>query len=232
MFFFPFDMTFLILIPGFILAAYAQYQVSSAYKTYSKVPTKTGITGADAARAILNNNDLKNVGIENIAGNLTDHYDPRGKVMRLSEGVSQKASIAAVGIAAHETGHALQDKDGYWPLRFRNIIVPISGFASNLAWPLFFLGFFFAQTSWGYALMDLGIILFCLALVFTVITLPVEFNASSRAVRTLIDNHIIQPGEEVGVKKVLRAAALTYVAAALMAFLNLLRLLLLRGSRD
>jgi len=232
MFFFTFDMTFLILIPGFLLAAYAQYQVSSAYKTYSNVPTKTGITGAGAARAILNTNDLQTVGIEEIGGNLTDHYDARKKVMRLSQGVSQKASIAAVGIAAHETGHALQDKDGYWPLRFRNIIVPVAGFGSNLAWPLFFLGFFFAQTGWGVALMNLGIILFSIALLFTIITLPVEFNASSRAVKTLIDNQIIQPGEEVGVKKVLRAAALTYVAAALMAFLNLLRLVLLRGSRD
>lgn len=232
MLFFPFDMTFLILIPGLLLAAYAQYQVSSAYKTYSNVPTKTGITGAGAARALLNNNELNNIGIEEIAGNLTDHYDPRNKVMRLSQGVSQKASIAAVGIAAHETGHALQDKEGYWPLRFRNIIVPVAGFGSNLAWPLFFLGFFFAQTTWGVALMDLGIILFCLALLFTVITLPVEFNASKRAVQSLIANQIIQPGEEVGVKKVLRAAALTYVAAALMAFLNLLRLVILRGSRN
>ncbi|KNZ41177.1 zinc metallopeptidase [Acetobacterium bakii] len=229
MFFSQYYLSFLILIPGLIFAAYAQYQVSSAYKTYSKVPTKTGITGADAARAILNNNDLKNVGIEDIAGNLTDHYDPRGKVMRLSQGVSQKASIAAVGIAAHETGHALQDKDGYWPLHFRNFIVPVSGFASNLAWPIFFIGLLFGQSGWGVTFMNLGILLFCLALLFTVITLPVEFNASSRAVKTLVENHIIQPGEEVGVKKVLRAAALTYVAAALMALLNLVRLLILRG---
>ncbi|HEY5537750.1 MAG TPA: zinc metallopeptidase [Acetobacterium sp.] len=228
MFFFPFDITFLILIPGLLLAAYAQYQVSSAYKTYSNVPTKTGITGAAAARALLNTNDLSNVGIEDIAGNLTDHYDPRKKVMRLSQGVSQKASIAAVGVAAHETGHALQDKDGYWPLRARNIIVPVAGFGSNLAWPLFFIGLIFAQ-GW---LMDLGIVLFSIALLFTIITLPVEFNASSRAVKSLIDNQIIQPGEEIGVKKVLRAAALTYVAAALMAFLNLLRLVILRGSRN
>ncbi|MGV8904988.1 MAG: zinc metallopeptidase [Acetobacterium sp.] len=229
-----FYLTFIILIPGLLLAAYAQYQVSSAYKTYSNVPTKTGITGAGAARAILNTNDLKTVGIEEIGGNLTDHYDPRKKVMRLSQGVSQKASLAAVGIAAHETGHALQDKDGYWPLRFRNFIVPIAGFGSNLAWPLFFIGFFFAQagSTFGVTFMNLGILLFSVAFVFTIITLPVEFNASSRAVKTLIDNQIIQPGEEVGVKKVLRAAALTYVAAALMAFLNLLRLVLLRGSRN
>jgi hypothetical protein len=232
MYFLPFDWTFLILIPGMIVAAYAQFQVSSAYKAYSKVRTKNGLTGAEAARTLLDSNGLSTIGIEAIAGDLTDHYDPRSKVMRLSQGVGQQATIAAVGIAAHETGHAIQDKEGYGPLRFRSFMVPITGFASNLAWPLFFLGFFFAQTSWGFALMDFGIILFSLALLFNIITLPVEFNASKRAVEALMDNHLILPGEEVGVKKVLRAAALTYVAAALMSLLTLLRLLILRGSRD
>lgn len=231
MFFFP-DLTFLILIPGIIFAAYAQFQVSNAYKVYGKVPTKTGITGADAARRLLSANGLGNVGIESIAGNLTDHYDPRGKVMRLSGGVSQNASLASVGVAAHETGHALQDKDGYFPLRFRNAIVPITGFASNLAWPLFFIGFIFAQASWGVTFMNIGIILFSLALLFNIVTLPVEFNASSRAVKALVANNIILPEEISGVKKVLRAAALTYVAAALMSLLTLARLLILRGSRD
>ncbi|MBU4440096.1 MAG: zinc metallopeptidase [Acetobacterium sp.] len=232
MFFVPFDMTFLLLIPGVIFAAYAQHQVSSAYKAYSKVATKNGMTGADAARRLLNANGLNTIDIENVAGNLTDHYDPRHKVMRLSSGVGQQASVAAVGIAAHETGHAIQDAEGYWPLRFRSFIVPITGFASNLAWPIFILGFFFAQSSWGVMFMDLGIILFSLALLFSVITLPVEFNASKRAIAALVDNNLIQPGEEVGVKKVLKAAALTYVAAALMSLLTLLRLVILRGSRD
>ncbi|WP_207722301.1 zinc metallopeptidase [Acetobacterium fimetarium] len=232
MYFIPFDWTFLLLVPGMIVAAYAQFQVSSAYKAYSKVRTKNGITGAEVARTLLDSNGLSTIGIEGVAGNLTDHYDPRSKVMRLSQGVGQQASIAAVGIAAHETGHAIQDKEGYGPLRFRSFMVPITGFASNLAWPLFFLGFFFAQTSWGFALMDLGIVLFSLALLFNIITLPVEFNASKRAVEALMDNHLILPGEEIGVKKVLRAAALTYVAAALMSLLTLLRLLILRGSRD
>lgn len=225
--------TLLILIPGVIFAAYAQYQVSSAYKAYSKVSTKNGMTGADAARKLLNVNGLSAVNIENVAGNLTDHYDPRGKVMRLSAGVSQQASIAAVGIAAHETGHAIQDKEGYGPLKFRSFVVPITGFASNLAWPIFIIGFFFGGASdWGMMFMDLGIILFSFALLFSVITLPVEFNASKRAITALVDNNIIQPGEVVGVKKVLRAAALTYVAAALMALLNLVRLLIMRGSRN
>lgn len=232
MYFVPFDMTFLLLIPGLIFAAYAQYQVSSAYKAYSKVATKNGMTGADAARRLLNANGLNTINIENVAGNLTDHYDPRHKIMRLSSGVGQQASVAAVGIAAHETGHAIQDAEGYWPLRFRSFIVPLTGFASNLAWPIFILGFFFAQSSWGVMFMDLGIILFSFALLFSVITLPVEFNASKRAIAALVDNNLIQPGEEVGVKKVLRAAALTYVAAALMSLLTLLRLVILRGSRD
>lgn len=232
MYFIPFDVTIFLLIPGMIFAAYAQFQVSTAYKAYSKIPTKNGISGSEAARRLLNANGLSNVNIENIAGNLTDHYDPRDKTMRLSSGVGQQTSIASVGIAAHETGHALQDKEGYGPLRFRSFMVPVTGFASNLAWPIFLIGFFFAQSSWGLMFMDLGIVLFSLALLFSVITLPVEFNASKRAIAALVDNNLIQPGEEVGVRKVLRAAALTYVAAALMSLLTLLRLVLLRGSRD
>lgn len=221
----------LILIPGLILAAYAQYQVSSAYKTYSRVRTRNGLTGAEAARRLLDINGLSNVGIESISGNLTDHYDPRSKVMRLSGGVGNQDSIAAVGVAAHETGHAIQDKEGYFPLRFRNAIVPVCNFASNAAWPLFFIGLIFGRggTSFGMTLMNIGIILFCVSLVFYIITLPVEFNASRRAVAALQEYQLIAPGEEQGVKKVLWAAALTYVASTLMAFLNLLRLLALRN---
>lgn len=221
----------LILIPGLILAAYAQYQVSSAYKTYSRVRTRNGLTGAEAARRLLDINGLSNVGIESISGNLTDHYDPRSKVMRLSGGVGNQDSIAAVGVAAHETGHAIQDKEGYFPLRFRNAIVPVCNFASNAAWPLFFIGLIFGRgtNGFGVTLMNIGIILFCVSLVFYIITLPVEFNASRRAVAALQEYQLIAPGEEQGVKKVLRAAALTYVASTLMAFLNLLRLLALRN---
>lgn len=221
----------LILIPGLILAAYAQYQVSSAYKTYSRVRTRNGLTGAQAARKLLDINGLSNIGIESIGGNLTDHYDPRHKVMRLSGGVGSQDSIAAVGVAAHETGHAIQDKEGYFPLRFRNAIVPVCNFASNAAWPLFFIGLIFGRggTGFGVTLMNIGIILFCVSLVFYIITLPVEFNASRRAVAALEEYQLIAPGEEQGGKKVLRAAALTYVASTLMAFLNLLRLLALRN---
>lgn len=231
--FFSFYGSMLILIPGLILAAFAQYQVSSAYKTYSRVRTSNGLTGAQAARKLLDINGLNNIGIESISGNLTDHYDPRNKVMRLSGGVGGADSIAAVGVAAHETGHAIQDKEGYFPLKFRNAIVPVCNFASSAAWPLFFIGLFFGggRGGFGLTLMNIGIILFCVTLVFYVITLPVEFNASKRAVAALQQYNLIAPGEEAGVKKVLRAAALTYVASALMAFLNLLRLLALR-NRD
>lgn len=224
------DWTFFLLIPGIIVAGYAQAQVSKAYRTYSRVATKNGMSGAEAARRLLDINGLRNVHIEGIAGELTDHYDPRSKVMRLSGGVGGGRSIAAVGVAAHETGHAIQDKEGYWPLKFRNAVVPVCNVASNMAWPLFFIGLIFgARSVLGTWLMDVGILLFCVSLVFYIITLPVEFNASSRAVAALTEYQLIAPGEEKGVKKVLRAAALTYVASALMAFLNLVRLLLLRG---
>lgn len=229
--FYSFYGSMLILIPGLILAAFAQYQVSSAYKTYSRVKTSNGLTGAQAARKLLDINGLNNIGIESISGNLTDHYDPRNKVMRLSGGVGGADSIASVGVAAHETGHAIQDKEGYFPLKIRNAIVPVCNIASRAAWPLFFIGLFFSSGSGsiGMTLMNIGIILFCVSLVFYIITLPVEFNASKRAIASLQEYNLIAPGEEIGVKKVLRAAALTYVASALMAFLNLIRLLALRN---
>lgn len=236
--FYPFfDWTFLLLIPGLILSAWAQYQVSKNYQTYSRVATKNGLTGAGAARALLDMNGLQHVRIEGVAGELTDHYDPKNDVMRLSGGVGNNATVAAVGIAAHETGHAIQDKENYGPLRFRNAIVPVSNLCSQAAWPLFFIGLIVAGGSraagggFGGTLMNLGIILFAVSILFYIITLPVEFDASKRAVRALVDNNLIDAGEEVGVRRVLRAAALTYVASALMAFLNLFRLLALRNRR-
>ncbi len=226
------DWTYLLLIPGIIISAIAQAKISSAYRTYSRVASKTGLSGAEAARRLLDINGLSNVRIEGIGGELTDHYDPRKKIMRLSNGVGNNRSIAAIGVAAHETGHAIQDKVGYWPLRFRNAIVPVCNISSNMAWPLFFIGLIFGSRSVvGTWLMNLGIVLFCVSLLFYLITLPVEFNASRRAVAALTEYQLIAPGEEKGVKKVLQAAALTYVASALMAFLNLLRLLVLR-DRD
>ncbi|MDD4690740.1 MAG: zinc metallopeptidase [Eubacterium aggregans] len=228
---FGFYSSMLILIPGLIIAAIAQARVSKAYNTYSRVPTHTGLTGAQAARRLLDDNGLSHIRIERVSGKMTDHYDPRLQVMRLSNDVADKASIASVGIAAHETGHAIQHAQGYVPLKFRNAIVPVCSFTSNAAWPLFFIGLVLGgnRSSFGLILMDVGILLFCLALVFYIVTLPVEFNASHRAVLALEEYHIVEAGEISGVKKVLGAAAMTYVASTLMAFLNLFRMLAIRG---
>ncbi len=228
---FFYDWTFIILIPGMILAAFAQSKVRSAYNKYSQVRTQNGLTGTQAARQILDANGLFHVRVEQVAGELTDHYDPRTKILRLSQGVANNNSIAAVGIAAHETGHALQDANDYAPLRFRNFIVPISNIASTASWPLFLIGLFMGSGNLGMTLMNLGILLFIVALVFYVVTLPVEFNASAQAMKILEQNYIVTEEENRGVKKVLSAAALTYVASMVTALLNLVRLVALRNSR-
>ncbi|NLN97793.1 MAG: zinc metallopeptidase [Eubacteriaceae bacterium] len=228
---FFYDWTFILLIPGMILAAFAQAKVKSAYNKYSQVRTQNGLTGTQAARQILDAYGLHHVRVEQVAGELTDHYDPRTKILRLSQGVANNNSIAAVGIAAHETGHALQDASGYAPLRFRNFIVPISNIASTASWPLFLIGLFMGNSNIGMTLMNLGILLFIVAFAFYVITLPVEFNASSRALNVLEQNYIVTSEENRGVQKVLSAAALTYVASMVTALLNLVRLIALRNSR-
>ncbi len=227
--FFYFDSTMLLLIPAMILALYAQSKVRSAYAQYSQVPAARGLSGAQAARALLDSSGLHGVGVEMAAGYLTDHYDPRTQVVRLSPQVYHGTSVAALGIAAHETGHAVQHAEGYFALSLRNNFFPIAQFGSNMAMPLFLIGFLFAG-SMG-ILMDIGILLFVFAVLFQVITLPVEFNASSRAVGMLTTGGIIAPAEEAGVRKVLGAAALTYVAATATAISSLLRLFLLRGRR-
>lgn len=227
------DPTFLLLIPGIIITLIAQSKVQSAYNKYSRVQTRNGLTGAEAAREIMSANGLSGVGIRQIGGTMTDNYNPVDKVMSLSGPVAGGATIASVGIAAHETGHALQHAAGYWPLKFRNFIVPVCGFASSAAWPLFFIGLIFARTSHiGIWLMDAGIILFAISLLFYLITLPVEFDASNRAVKALRNQNLLQEDEIQGVKRVLTAAALTYVASMLMSLLNLMRLLLIRGRRN
>lgn len=228
---FFYDWTFILLIPGMILAAFAQAKVRSAYNKYSQVRTQNGLTGTQAARQILDAYGLHHVRVEQVAGELTDHYDPRTKILRLSQGVANNNSIAAVGIAAHETGHALQDASDYAPLRFRNFIVPISNIASTASWPLFLIGLFMGNSNMGMTLMNLGILLFIVAFAFYVITLPVEFNASSRALNVLEQNYIVTSEENRGVQKVLSAAALTYVASMVTALLNLVRLIALRNSR-
>ncbi|MFZ7132047.1 MAG: zinc metallopeptidase [Eubacteriales bacterium] len=225
---FFFEPTMFILIPGLILAAYAQSKVSSAYNKYLRVANTRGITGADTAREILNKNDLYDIKIELAKGKLSDHYDPRKKILRLSHDVYHGKSVAALAIAAHEVGHAIQHHKQYTPLVLRNSIAPVVSLASNAAWFLFFIGFLFQGTGF----MNLGIIFFTSAVIFHIVTLPVEFNASHRAIEQLNATGLIQLNEGTGVKKVLDAAALTYVAATIVAFLQLMRMIILRGSRD
>lgn len=227
--FFFFDSTMLLLIPAMILAMYAQSKVRSSYAKYSRVQSSRGLSGAQVARTLLDQGGLSGVNVEMVSGNLTDHYDPRKQVVRLSQAVYSGSSLAALGIAAHETGHALQHAHGYFPLSLRNNFFPIAQLGSNMAMPLFLVGFLFGNTMG--ILMDIGILLFVFAVLFQVITLPVEFNASSRAVGLLLDNGVISRSEEAGVRSVLSAAALTYVAATAVAVSTLLRLFLLRGRR-
>jgi uncharacterized protein len=226
--FYPYDSTFLMLIPAMILAVYAQFKVQSTYTKMSQVNTSKGLTGAIAGRKLLDAAGLSSVSIEMIPGNLTDNYDPRDKKLHLSEGVYNNASIAAVGIVAHEVGHAVQDAKAYVPLKIRAGLVPVANIGTQMAIPLFFLGLLMSAPM----LMDLGIIAFSIAVAFTIITLPVEFNASKRAIAMLGDGAYLSTEELPMAKKVLDAAALTYVAATAMAVLNLIRLIALRGSRE
>ncbi len=220
--------SYLILLPALILALYAQNKVKSTYQRYSKVVSQRGWTGAQTARSLLDENGLNDIKIEKIPGSLTDHYDPRAKVLRLSAPIHDSSSLSALGIAAHETGHAIQDSRGYLPLRIRHAIFPATALGTNLAFPLFFIGFFFRNLDF---LMNLGILFFSAAVIFQIVTLPVEFNASKRALVLLEEGNYLEREEISGASKVLSAAALTYLAATAMAVMQLLRLLILRGSR-
>lgn len=225
------DFTFVIVIPAFIFAMWAQNRVKSAYSKYSQVPARSGITGAQAARRLLDSAGLTDVPVQRGQGQLSDHYDPRAGVIRLSPGVYDSSSLAALGIAAHEAGHAMQHGDDYVPLSFRNNIFPVANIGSRMAFPLFFVGLIFGVESGLGWLMDAGILLFAFAVVFQLVTLPVEFNASNRAVALLEGSGFITR-EEVGpTKKVLNAAALTYIAAVAVALTQLMRLLILRNRR-
>ncbi len=224
-----FDSSMIILIPAIILAMYAQSKVKSTYEKYVKVKSTKGYTGEETARAILDKNGLSDVRIEHINGTLTDHYDPRTRVLRLSDMVYRGNSIASSAIAAHEVGHAIQHSKEYAPLTFRNAIVPVVSFASNLSWIFILAGLFLSFTG----LIDVGIILFSGSVIFQIVTLPVEFNASSRALVELESVGVLTRDEIPYSKKVLDAAALTYVAATATAIAQLMRLLVLRGrSRD
>jgi len=224
------DWTYILVLPAVALALFAQFRVKSTYAKFARVAAASGVTGADTARALLNQGGAGHVPVEKVPGQLTDHYDPRKKILRLSEGVFGSSSISALGIAAHETGHALQHNTHYGPLMLRNNIFPVVNIGSTLAFPLFFIGFI--AGAGGRVLMDIGILLFTFAVFFSVVTLPVEFNASRRAVALLGERGFLNPQEIGGAKKVLSAAALTYVAATAMAVVQLVRLLILRDSRD
>ena len=225
-----FDSTIFLMIPIFIFVFYAQNKVKKTYHKFSRIRTKGNMTGANVARRLLDQAGIHEVSVEMTRGVLDDHYDPRKKVIRLSPEVYNTPSIAALGIAAHETGHAMQDAQGYFFLMFRNNLFPVASLGSRLAMPLFFMGFFFSGV--GGTMMDIGIILYFFAVLFQIATLPVELNASSRAVALLEGGGFLQQSEAGGVRQVLNAAALTYVAAMAAALAQLLRMLLIRGRRD
>lgn len=227
-----FDPTFLLLLPAMGFALWAQHKVKSTYEKFSTVPAANGLTGREMARSIMNRNGVGDVNIEQVAGVLSDHYDPGAKAVRLSQPNYGGHSIAAIAVAAHEVGHVLQHHQGWFPLVLRSQLAPVAGFGSMLAMPLFFIGLIFgAQLPFGTLLMDIGILFFAAAVLFHVVTLPVEFDASNRALAQLTSTGALMPQEVAGAKKVLDAAALTYVAAAAMAALQLVRLLVLRDSR-
>ncbi len=218
-----FDLTMIILIPGIIFALYAQSKVKSTFTRYSRVTSNSGMTGAEVAERLLRSSGINDVRIERVGNTLGDHYDPRTKVLRLSPEVYGSNSLAALGVAAHETGHAIQHDTGYAALNFRNALVPLANIGSTAAFPILLVGILFASE----ALVSIGIYAFAAAVLFQLVTLPVEFNASSRAIALLEGNGFVSGQEAVHTKKVLDAAALTYVAAALTAVLSLLRLILI-----
>lgn len=224
-----FDPTMILVLIGVVLAMAASARVNSTYAKFSRVRSMRGITGAEAAKQLLNSQGIYDVQIRRVAGKLTDHYDPRTKVVNLSESVYDSASVAAIGVAAHECGHAMQDNQEYVPLKLRGAIVPVVNIGAQISWPMILIGVFIG--GFGSPLVSIGIILFSLSVVFQLVTLPVEFNASARAVK-LLDSTGILVGEEVGyTRQVLGAAALTYVAAAAGSILQLLRLVILFGGR-
>ena len=224
MFPFFFDPTMMLVIPGFILAVWAQFRVKSTFSKFSQYGARSGKTADEVARDILDRMQVP-VKVEHVSGDLSDHYDPKDQILRLSDSTYGSESLAAIGVAAHEAGHALQHARGYFPLSLRTNIVPVANFGSWLGMPLFFIGFIFQSGM----LVELGILFFSFAVFFGLVTLPVEFNASSRAIKILREGGYLTEQEVPAAQKVLNAAAWTYVASALVAMLHLLRLLILSG---
>ena len=230
------DWTFIVLIPAMIFAFWAQSKVNSTFKRYAKVPSRRGLTGAEAARRVLDANGLYHVGIEHIRGNLTDHYDPKANVIRLSDAVYNSTGIAAIGVAAHEAGHAVQHAEDYLPIKVRAAIIPLTRFGSFLAMPLFIIGLLFVNGSYlgdsvGTFFMLAGILFFSFSTLFQLVTLPTEFNASARAMKALEDGGLLAADELPAAKATLSAAAMTYVAALATSLASLLRLILIFNRR-
>ena len=225
--FFYYDSTYVLVLIGAIISMIASARVKSTYAKYGKVRSHSGMTATDAARMILDNAGLRHVRIERVSGDLTDHYSPKEQVLRLSDTTINSGSIAAIGVAAHECGHAIQHAQHYAPLNIRNAIVPVVNLGSTLSWPMILLGLIFGFTGF----FKVGILLFSFSLIFQIITLPVEFNASSRAIAILENSGMLYEDELKGARKVLSAAAMTYVAAVVATLLSLLRLIILFGGR-
>lgn len=227
---FWYDSTYILVLIGALLSMWASARVNSAFRKYSRVRSRNGITGAQAAERLLHAQGIYDVRIEHISGSLTDHYDPGAQVLRLSDDVYGSTSIAAVGVAAHECGHAMQHAEGYTPLSIRTALVPVANFGAKISWPLIILGLIFGGSA-SNILLQAGILLFCAVVLFQIVTLPVEFNASSRALRLLDETGMLIPDEVRQTRKVLSAAAMTYVASVAASLLQLLRLLLLANRR-
>ena len=226
-----FDSTYMLVLIGVIICMVASAKMNATFNRYSRVRSRSGLTGREAAERILYSAGIRDVRVEHVPGNLTDHYDPRRKVLRLSDATYNSNSVAAIGVAAHECGHAIQHETGYVPLAVRGSLVPIANFGSSIAWPLILIGLFM-NSGMSALLLNLGILAFSIAVLFQIVTLPVEFNASGRAVKILGSTGILYEDEVKDTKKVLKAAALTYVAGAASAILQLLRIVLLANRRN
>ncbi len=225
-----FDSTYILVLIGVVICMLASSKMNSTFRRYSQVRNHSGMTGREAAERILSSAGIRDVRVEHVSGNLTDHYDPRNKVLRLSDATYNSTSVAAMGVAAHECGHAIQHATGYAPLSIRGALVPVANFGSSIAWPLIVIGLIM-NSNMSVLLLNFGILAFSFAVLFQIVTLPVEFNASGRALKILGNSGMLYEDEVRDTRKVLTAAALTYVAGAASAILQLLRIILLANNR-
>lgn len=225
-----FDPTYLLVVIGVIICLLASAKMNSTFSKYSRVRNHSGMTGREAAETVLRRAGIYDVRVEHVSGNLTDHYDPKNKVLRLSDATYSSTSVAAMGVAAHECGHAIQHAQGYAPLKFRSTLVPVANFGSQIAWPLIILGLIFSSNM-SSLFLTLGVLAFSMAVLFQLVTLPVEFDASNRAIRILAGSGMLYEDEVKHTRKVLTAAALTYVASAASSILQLLRIVLIANRR-